>query len=214
VRKQGIFLVAAIVLSWSAWVSNAPASVTIASFTGGTAQADNAGDFAGQSFTTLTGSSWSGIAFNFYSFPGTSPTSTPQAAGTAFLLSSSYSGTPAALSSSTPGFVGSATGSGGFYTFGSTVTLAGGTTYFLYMGDSVGLSSSIYGAGSPASGAALTSSSTVGGYITLAGSYNFTVTSTTAVPEPSILAMTGAVALLCGGRLGMVRWTKRRRQVA
>jgi len=43
-----------------------------------------------------------------------------------------YTGTPSALSSATPGFLGQATASGGFYTFDSSLILLPGTQYFFY----------------------------------------------------------------------------------
>ena len=76
--------------------------------------------YFGQSFTTVTLSPESNIAFNFFS---NVPATTPYAVGTGFLLSMEYLGTPANLSSATPGFLGQATASGGFYTFNSSLTL-------------------------------------------------------------------------------------------
>ena len=43
-----------------------------------------------------------------------------------------YTGTPSALSSATPGFLGQATASGGFYTFDPSLILLPGTQYFFY----------------------------------------------------------------------------------
>ena len=80
-------------------------AVTIAENTAGTQVTGSA--FWGQSFTTAPGSPTSSIAFNFFSFPGAT---TPVAVGDGFLLSMQYLGTPAALSSSTPGFLGQSDG--------------------------------------------------------------------------------------------------------
>jgi VPDSG-CTERM motif len=85
--------------------------------------------FVGQSFTTNPGSPTSNIAFNLFSDV---PATTPYALGTGFLLSMEYLGTPAALSSSTPGFLGQATAAGGFYTFDPSLTLLPLTQYFFY----------------------------------------------------------------------------------
>ena len=85
--------------------------------------------FAGQSFTTAPGSPTSNIAFNFFSFPGAT---TPVAPGNGFLLSMAYLGLPFNLSSSTPGFLGQTTASGGFYTFDPSLTLLPDTQYFFY----------------------------------------------------------------------------------
>jgi hypothetical protein len=80
----------------------------------------------GESFTTPNAGSWNNITFNFADGPA------PAAFGTAFLLSTSYSGTPAALSPATSGFLASANTAKGIYTFPSTLVLQPGTTYYLY----------------------------------------------------------------------------------
>jgi hypothetical protein len=85
--------------------------------------------YSGQSFTTVTVTPESNIAFNFFS---DLPATTPYALGTGFLLSMEYLGTPADLSSATPGFLGQATASGGFYTFDPSLTLLPATQYFFY----------------------------------------------------------------------------------
>ena len=100
---------------------------TIAENTGGTLSNPDA--YIGQSFTTVTVSPESNIAFNFFS---NIPATTPYALGTGFLLSMQYLGTPSALSSSTPGFLGQAAAAGGFYTFNSSLILSPGTQYFFY----------------------------------------------------------------------------------
>jgi VPDSG-CTERM motif len=104
-------------------------AVIIAENTGGTSAIGNISQY-GQSFTTVTGTPESNIAFNFFSnqFPPT----TPYALGTGFLLSMEYLGTAANLSSATPGFLGQATASGGFYTFDPSLTLLPATQYFFY----------------------------------------------------------------------------------
>jgi len=86
--------------------------------------------YVGQSFTTTTATAVNNIAFNFFSDV---PATTPYALGTGFLLSSVYTGTPAGLSSATPGFLGQADAAGGVYTFDSSLTLAPGTQYFFYV---------------------------------------------------------------------------------
>jgi len=89
--------------------------------------------YCGQSFTTPSGGPWHNITFNFYSTPagGATPASTPAAAGTAFLLTQEYLGTPAALSSSTPGYLAQSISiSGGVYVFPSSLALSPGTKYW------------------------------------------------------------------------------------
>jgi hypothetical protein len=91
--------------------------------------------FYGESFTTPAGGPWNHITFNFYATPsvGSTPASNPSAVGTAFLLTQQYLGTPAALSSSTPGFLAQSTSNaGGVYTFPPTVTLNPNTEYWVY----------------------------------------------------------------------------------
>ena len=86
--------------------------------------------FLGQSFTTPSGGPWDDVTFNFYS---NVPPTTPTAAGTAFLLSQEYLGTPSNLSSSTPGFLGESTGiTGGRYVFPAALELQPGNQYFVY----------------------------------------------------------------------------------
>jgi hypothetical protein len=171
-------------------------AVTIASNTAGT-QSSTPGFDWGQSFTPVAGGPFDNIVFNLYDSTGA-----PDAAGTGFLLSSAYSGTPSALSSSTPGFLGSATASGGFYAFAPSLTLLSGTEYFFYenapLGSILGnnlfsgnsyffsLDNSIYANGAP-------------------NSINFTVTGTaTVTPEPSSLLLLGS------GMLGLVGTARRK----
>ena len=81
----------------------------------------------------------SNIVFNFFS--NASPATTPYAIGTGFLLSMEYLGSPNGLSSATPGYLGQAAASGGFYTFNSSLTLAPATQYYFY--ESAGVNSGI-----------------------------------------------------------------------
>ncbi len=171
-------------------------AVTIASNTAGT-QSSLAGYDWGQSFTPVAGGPFDNIVFNLYSSTGA-----PDAAGTGFLLSTAYAGTPSALSSSTLGFLGSATASGGFYAFAPSLTLLSGTEYFFYenapLGSILGnnlfpgnsyyfsLDNSIYANGAP-------------------NSINFTVTGTaTVTPEPSSLLLLGP------GMLGLIGTARRK----
>ena len=101
---------------------------TVAQYTGG-AVTNISGGYVGQSFTNVSLVPESHIVFNFFTDV---PAATPYALGTGFLLSQQYTGTPANLSSTTPGFLGEAIASGGFYTFAPNLTLAPGTQYFFY----------------------------------------------------------------------------------
>ena len=91
--------------------------------------------YFGMTFTTPNGGPWNNITFTSYGTPavGSTPASNPQAAGTGFLLTQPYFGTPANLSSSTPGYVAStSTIAGGFWTFSPTVVLNPNTQYWAY----------------------------------------------------------------------------------
>ena len=86
------------------------------------------GQPVGQSVTTASGGNWGGsLSFNFID-----DSSNPYASGNLYLLSQAYSGTPANLSAATPGYLGVAAASGGFWTFNSRV-LQSSTQYFFYM---------------------------------------------------------------------------------
>jgi hypothetical protein len=89
------------------------AAVTLLGSTPWTAHADTITEYTaadgatisarfGQSLMTPSGGPWHDLTFNFFTDV---PPTTPTAAGTAFLLTQEYLGTPAALSSSTPGFL-------------------------------------------------------------------------------------------------------------
>src|SRR4030088_860863 len=82
----------------------------------------------GQSVTTPVGGPFDNIFFNWYNSTGA-----PTAAGSLFALTQSYTGTPAALSAATPGFLAStSTINSGVYVFTPGVTLQGNTQYFFY----------------------------------------------------------------------------------
>jgi hypothetical protein len=115
-------------------VGSASAQVTIVQFTTGT-EPGSGPFYIGESFTTAGGGPWNNISFTFYGTPavGSTPASNPIGAGTAFLLTEQYLGTPAALSSSTPGFLAqSVSNAGGVYTFPAGITLNSNTQYWVY----------------------------------------------------------------------------------
>jgi hypothetical protein len=94
----------------------------------------------GQSVTTPTGGPWNDIGFNFAQCAepsGTSCLSTvnpPFALGGLYLLTQIYDGTPAGLSTATPGFIARTTTiNGGVWAFDPGVTLNSSTQYFFYM---------------------------------------------------------------------------------
>src|SRR5665213_2138965 len=92
---------------------------------------DTIAEDLGESFTTPGGGPWNDIAFNFFSDV---PAATPLAGGDAFLFTQEYLGTPAAMSSATPGFLAASTSvAGGKYIFDPSVLLNPGTEYWLYV---------------------------------------------------------------------------------
>lgn len=160
------------------------------------------GGYVGQSFTTVSIVPESHIVFNFFSDV---PATTPYGLGTGFLLSREYTGTPANLSSATPGFVGQATASGGFYTFAPNLTLAPGTQYFFYETADIPSRAMSGGGISYAGGEDYFSSSFTGDYIPEAPvSDNFRVTGTAVVPEPAtwVLFALGVVIVFASKRRG------------
>ena len=169
--------------------------------------------YFGQKFTTPSGGPWSNITFNFYatSAIGSTPASTPIAAGTAFLLTQEYLGTPAALSSSTPGFLAQSTGIyGGIYVFPSGIALNPGTNYWLYVNALISISG-----GSPAGGpvgATYVASTATSNFFAIEGVANFNLGSgaLNVAPVPPTLPLT-AVALLC---VGLYVARRRLRQMA
>jgi hypothetical protein len=127
-RKNRVVLLPILLLAFITFAF-APRLVadTIASNTAGTIQS-LAVVYFGQSFTTGAAGPYDDIVFNFYQVPNNNP----YAEGTGFLLSTAYSGSPAGLNSSTPGFLGSTVASGGFYNFSPSLTLLANTQYFFY----------------------------------------------------------------------------------
>jgi len=164
-------------------------AAVISEFTGGTASASP--QFAGQSLTTAAGGPWNSLTFNFFS--DTAGGTTPSAAGTLFLLSSAYSGTPAALNAATPGFIAQSQSiAGNIYQFNPSVTILGSTQYFFYSNAQLLVS----GANSDAfaGGTAFLSS---GSYAPFDGDANFRLSGAVgaAVPEPGTLALLGSAVL-------------------
>lgn len=99
---------------------------TVAGFTVGTTSI-GAPNYLGESFFAGGFGTFDNIAFNFFT-----PTGADYAIGTGYLFSTPYTGTPAGLNSSDPGFLGSAVAAGGAYTFSPAVELTSGTLYFFY----------------------------------------------------------------------------------
>lgn len=168
---------------------------TLAGTTAGTST--NFAGYYGQSFTTLGAGTYTDITFGFES-----STFATYASGTGYLFSSPYTGLPSALSSSDTGFLGEAASFAGLYSFGSSVSLSAGQTYFFYE-DRMIPSYTITGGSSYAGEIYFTSSPTSNFTTTLFDASNFEVTGQSAVtPEPSSIALLGTGVL---GLAGLVR---------
>jgi PEP-CTERM motif len=155
--------------------------------------------FWGQSFTTPTGGPWSSVTFNFYDL-----TLAPYAAGTGYLFTAAYAGTPANLASAGAVAV-SAPADGAVYSFGPGFRLQPGTQYFFYEDAPMRL----LGGGTDAiGGTSVFTQNGTGTFVSAGGqNANFKVSGTVAaVPEPAGWAM-----LVVGfGSLGVMARRRRR----
>lgn len=133
--------------------------------------------------TNPSGHGWHNITFNWIA-----PDSSAAAFGTLFVLTQEYLGTPADLSSSTPGFLGASIGiSGGAYDFAYGVKLLPSTTYWFYSNAEIptgaitgGFGGDLYYAPTGADTFTLFSG---------AGPANFVLTGVT--PEPATISLLG-----------------------
>src|SRR5206468_3169953 len=120
-----------------------------------------------------------------------------------------YLGTPANLSSATPGFLGQATASGGFYTFNPSLTLLPATQYFFYENALIP-ADSITGGNSYAGGQFYVALTTNENFFGLPESFNFRVTGSpiNGVPDSAstfVLLLVSVVALFGLNRLRHVQ---------
>jgi hypothetical protein len=158
----------------------------------------------GQSVTTPTGGPWHSITFNFYDFG-----SNPFATGNLYLLDQAYAGTPAALSSSTTGYIGTGTASGGVWTFDPSVTLQASTQYFFYLDTVPGTTLQSDSANGYAGGRLYVAGSTASNYFSSAGDdLNFTLEGTA---SPAPIPGAGLLSYLVVGCGGLTAFRKKLR---
>jgi len=172
-----------------AYASSAQSVIT--ENTSGSIASGGSGFTLGQSVTTPAGNSWTNISFNLVD----SISHNPYAEGELFLLSASYAGTAASLSSSTSGFLASTANiTNGEWVFAPDVTLNPSTQYFFYMGTSFDGSHEVLFSGSnPYSGGEALEALGSDPYGPVSGAdLVFTLSGTVVpVPEPTTLALTG-----------------------
>lgn len=203
---QNTFIKLAAVVLFGLAGASARAAVIVQN-TGGTQVASNF--YVGESFKTPTDFLYYNLTFNFYS---NAPATTPTAAGTAFLLSTPYSGSPSALSASTAGFLTSSVSStGGDYTFNPVFVLMANTTYYLYTNTSLSISG---GNVFPNSTTYLASTAT-DNFGTSFSSANFSANGTVVgVPLPEPSSQTALYVLSGVVGLGFVVMRRRRQTLA
>jgi len=171
------------------FTSHISASTVITENTSGTLASAGSGFYLGQSVTVPSGDSWDNINFNLVD----SNTKTPYAAGELYLLSASYSGTPAALSSSTAGFVASTTSIvSGEWVFAPDVTLDPSQQYFLYTSSAFDGSHEVMFSGSnPYAGGSASQAVGSGSYGAVGSADLVFTLSGNAVPEPATSSLMG-----------------------
>jgi hypothetical protein len=177
--------------------STAAAQTTITQHTTGTEDAFPL--FIGQSLTVPGSGSWNSLTFTFFRNGGVA-----SAAGSLYLLTSEYLGSPLALSASTPSFLAKSTSINvGGYTFDPSVTLLGSTQYFFYTDAEIlvgGSNVDAYAGGQAYLG-------NTASYAAFSGDANFKLTGVSTVPEPSTYLLTASGLVVV---LGLAR---RRRRV-
>ena len=113
--------------------SASSSAVTIAEYAAGTLVANGYFYNVGQSFTTGAASSYNNLEFALFGTPSLS-FNFNTSGRTIYLLSSAYSGDPAALSSSTAGFIASdeSIPADTSWVFNTSVSVLGSTQYWVY----------------------------------------------------------------------------------
>jgi hypothetical protein len=156
------------------------------------------GQTPGELVITPDGGPWDDLAFNFYDTSGN-----PYALGDLYLLTSAYTGTPQALSTSTSGFLAVATAASDQWVFDPAVSIDADTHYYFYMSENPPTGTVADIAGSSAFGSA----GGTGNFVSRPFAMQYTLDGTvqgSSAPEPA------AVTLLLGG-VAMISVVKRRR---
>lgn len=166
----------------------------------------------GQSFTVGSGPGYNEISVSFFTEPdprdifGTGA----HASGELFLLSQSYAGASANLSSSTPGYIAQSTSAVfGSWLFDPSVTLVGNTTYWLYTKNMSATSLRFAASSNPyPGGIEYVETTPLGGGSTEFtarpnGDLTFVVQGNAVVPEPASAAMLAIGGLMLMRRRGV-----------
>jgi len=186
----------------------------------------SSGSYYGESFTTPGGGPWTNITFSFFSDQGVTPT----AAGTAYLFTVPYTGTPGGLAASgsqslvrtgadpraAAGFLAASTGiSGGAYVFPASVVLQPSTQYYVYANapDS-NFPGGILTGGAFAGATLFVATGSNAAFAPVAGAANFRVAGSlvppassvtlTASPNPAMLGQTVTFTATAGGNLAAI----------
>jgi hypothetical protein len=159
------------------------------------------GQTPGQLVLTPDGGPWDDLVFNFFDTSGN-----PYALGDLYLLTSPYTGTPQALSTSASGFLAVSTAASDQWVFDTAVSLDADTDYYFYMSENppVGTVADISGSGAFGSGGG------TGSFISRPFAMQYTLDGTvedSSTPEPA------AIILLLSG-LVMISVAKRRRDAS
>ncbi len=184
------------------------------------------GSYYGESFTTPGGGPWTNITFSFFSDQGVTPT----AAGTAYLFTVPYTGTPAGLAASgsqslvrtgadphaAAGFLAASTGiSSGAYVFPASVVLQPNTQYYVYANaPESNFPGGILTGGAFAGATLFVATGSNAAFTPVGGAANFRVAGSlvppassvtlTASPNPAMLGQTVTFTASVGGNLAAI----------
>ena len=159
------------------------------------------GQTPGERVLTPDAGPWDDLVFNFFDTNGN-----PYALGDMYLLTSAYTGTPQALSTSTSGFLAVSTAASGQWVFDPAVSIDADSNYYFYMSDNPPTGTVADISGSSAFGSA----GGTGNFVSHPFAMQYTLDGTvqdSSAPEPA------AITLLLSG-LAMISVVKRRRDAS